>query len=278
MVLCRSLELLLNELTRAHLTKKRKIIMPDYYTVQTLSKLTGITKVTLRYYDKAGLFKPTYKSHANYRRYTKADLGVLQQITTLRFLGFSVEQMKQILSDASLNIKQSLRVQEMIMYEKAKRLTEAAKLIGSLIDSLDQNDLIDWKIQSKIIEVLQLQDTSKNTWYKTFLTPAEAKAFETLSDQRTPEYWGNYQARWAALFKDIEGKLYTDPESETGLQFAERWFALVNEVYKNNRPLGDKLWEGYKAGVISDSPLPYKPEVIEYMAKAKKKYLESVHE
>jgi len=252
--------------------------MLEYYSVKKFSQLTGVTSVTLRYYDNIGLLKPSHKTSHQHRRYTKTDLAKLQQLTTLRYLGFSIEQMKQIVSDKSLDIKQSLRVQEMIMREKAKRLSEAAKLIENLIDSLEQHDLIDWQIQAKIIEVLQLQDTSKNDWYKTFLTPSEAKTFSTLAQQRTPEFWQDYQARWATLFADIETSLTTDPESETGLQFAKRWFALVNEVYADNRALGNKLWEGYKVGVISDSPLPYKPEVIEYMAKAKKKYREAVHE
>lgn len=252
--------------------------MLGYYSVKKFSELTGVATTTLRYYDNVGLLKPANKTGHQHRRYAKADMAKLQQLTTLRYLGFSIEQMKQIVSNQSLDIKQSLHVQEMIMREKAKRLDEAANLIGNLRANLEQNDLIDWQTQAKIIEVLQLQDTSKNDWYKTFLTPSEARTFNTLSQQRTPEEWQDYQARWAALFKDIEANLATDPESEIGLDFAKRWFDLVNEVYADNRALGNKLWEGYKAGVISDSPLPYKPEVIDYMAKAKKKYRETVHE
>ncbi len=252
--------------------------MPEYYSIKKLCELTGVTAVTLRYYDKIGLLKPAYKTHRQYRRYAKKDLATLQQLTTLRYLGFSIEQMKQVLSDARLDIKQSLRVQGMIMREKAKRLNEAAQLVESLLENLEKNNLIDWQIQSKIIAVLQLQETGENDWYKTFLTPHEEKEFNDLAQQRTPAYWKDYQDRWAALFKDIEDNLSTDPESEVGIEFAKRWFDLVNEVYGNNRALGNKLWEGYKAGVITDSTLPYKPEVIEYMAKAKKKYKEAMHE
>src|SRR5262249_333605 len=161
----------------------------EYYSVKKFSQLTGITSFTLRYYDSVNLLKPAHKTNHQHRRYAKADLAKLQQITTLRYLGFSIEQMKQIVSDKSLDIRQSLRVQEMIMREKGKRLDEAANLIQSLRSSLEQNDLIDWQMQVKIIEVLKLQDTSKNDWYKTFLTPAEAKEFNTLAQQRTPEYW-----------------------------------------------------------------------------------------
>ncbi|MCD6039986.1 MAG: putative transcriptional regulator [Gammaproteobacteria bacterium] len=248
--------------------------MSEYYSIKRFSELADVTSDTLRYYDKIGLLKPTKKSPRSYRLYTKQDLAQLQQITTLRYLGFSIEQMKQVLSNRSLDIKQSLQVQEMIMREKSKHLEEAAQLIKRLIENLDQSNLIDWNIQSKVIEVLKLQEAGKNEWYKIFLTSKEQKEFQALSQKQTPEYWEDYRARWSTLFNDIQAHLTTDPESDIGLQFAKRWFDLVNEVYADNRALGNKLWEGYKAGVIGDSALPYQAEVIEYMAKAKKKYKE----
>ena len=252
--------------------------MEDYFSCKKISELTGISTHALRYYDQIGLLNPTRKTYTNHRRYSEADLERLQQITILRYLDFSIEQIKNILSDECINIRTSLCVQEMIMIEKSKRLTEASRFVSSLILSLDQNKSINWQLQSKIIDTLKLQDSSENDWYKIFLTQDEAKELHKLSTKRTPEFWENYKARWAVLFKDIEAKLYTDPESKIGMQFAKRWFDLVNEVYKNNRALGDKVWEGYKSGVITDSTLDYNPRVLEYMAKAKKKYLEKFNE
>jgi DNA-binding transcriptional MerR regulator len=52
---------------------------------------------TLRYYDKVGLLSPSQYTEAGYRLYTDADLLRLQQILALKFLGFSLEEIKHCL-------------------------------------------------------------------------------------------------------------------------------------------------------------------------------------
>jgi MerR family transcriptional regulator, thiopeptide resistance regulator len=49
---------------------------------------------TLHYYDEIGLLSPSHRSDAGYRLYTTGDVVRLQQIRSLRHLGFSLEEIK----------------------------------------------------------------------------------------------------------------------------------------------------------------------------------------
>src|SRR6476620_1521247 len=57
--------------------------------VGELAKRTGLTVRTLHHYDEIGLLKPSL--HTGYRLYTATDVARLQQVLSLRQLGFSLE-------------------------------------------------------------------------------------------------------------------------------------------------------------------------------------------
>lgn len=68
-----------------------------YYSIGTFSKLTRTTIAALRFYDKEGIFKPAYTdASTGYRYYLSSQLSELQDIISLRQVGMSVEQIKDI--------------------------------------------------------------------------------------------------------------------------------------------------------------------------------------
>jgi len=67
------------------------------YTSNKLSKLSGVSARTLRYYDEIGLLKPVRVATSGYRMYGQNELDTLQQILFYRELGFPLEEIKSIL-------------------------------------------------------------------------------------------------------------------------------------------------------------------------------------
>jgi len=65
--------------------------------VGELAKRTGLTIRTLHHYDEIGLLKPSLHTGAGHRLYTAADIARLQQVLSLRQLGFSLEQVRDCL-------------------------------------------------------------------------------------------------------------------------------------------------------------------------------------
>src|SRR4029077_17553464 len=56
--------------------------------VGELAKRTGLTIRTLHHYDEIGLLKPSLHTEAGHRLYTAGDVARLQQVISLRQLGF----------------------------------------------------------------------------------------------------------------------------------------------------------------------------------------------
>jgi DNA-binding transcriptional MerR regulator len=62
--------------------------------VGELAKRTGLTVRTLHHYDEIGLLKPSMHTESGHRLYTADDVARLQQIVSLRQLGFSLDQVR----------------------------------------------------------------------------------------------------------------------------------------------------------------------------------------
>jgi DNA-binding transcriptional MerR regulator len=63
------------------------------------ARLSQVSVVTLRHYDEIGLFKPNNVDHVTgYRYYTTGQLARLNRILALKDLGFSLEQIQQVLT------------------------------------------------------------------------------------------------------------------------------------------------------------------------------------
>ena len=63
----------------------------DALKIGELASRTGLTVRTLHHYDEIGLLKPSHRTDSGHRLYTVRDLGRLQQIVSLRQLGFSLD-------------------------------------------------------------------------------------------------------------------------------------------------------------------------------------------
>lgn len=64
--------------------------MSEYYTVKEVSKRTGISEHTLRYYDKEGLLSFIKRDKNGVRLFTKEDFEHLYTITVLKKTGMSL--------------------------------------------------------------------------------------------------------------------------------------------------------------------------------------------
>jgi MerR family transcriptional regulator, thiopeptide resistance regulator len=68
-------------------------------TVGEVAAMAGVTVRTLHHYDRIGLLSPSGRSAAGYRLYAPDDLDRLHQVLLYRELGFSLEDVADLLSD-----------------------------------------------------------------------------------------------------------------------------------------------------------------------------------
>jgi MerR family transcriptional regulator, thiopeptide resistance regulator len=71
--------------------------MSDSYRTQDFAQLAGVSVKALRHYERLGLLKAR-RTRSGHRRYVQADLGRVETITALKYLGFSLEQIRALLN------------------------------------------------------------------------------------------------------------------------------------------------------------------------------------
>lgn len=126
------------------------------------AKRSGVTVKTLLHYDKIGLLQPSLRTESGYRIYCDDDFIKLQQITTLKFIGLSLEEIKQLIDDNGENIENVINVQTKALEEKKKQIetviTALNKAKRQIIDnsSLEIQQLID------IIKITNMETRAKH--------------------------------------------------------------------------------------------------------------------
>ncbi|NUP16853.1 MAG: MerR family transcriptional regulator [Streptomyces sp.] len=104
------------------------------YSVGQVSAVAGVTVRTLHHYDRAGLLSPSGRSGAGYRLYDDTDLARLQQILFYRELGFSLDQIAEILKDPQANALNQLRARLRQLSEEIGRLQRLERVAEQAIE------------------------------------------------------------------------------------------------------------------------------------------------
>jgi len=92
------------------------------YSINKLSKISGVSARTLRYYDEIALLKPARVASSGYRIYGQEQVDVLQQILFYKELGFSLEDIKKLLSAPDFDREEAFIAHLATLHTKRERL------------------------------------------------------------------------------------------------------------------------------------------------------------
>lgn len=87
---------------------------------------------TLRFYEEIGLLVPMQKNNSAHRLYGLSELAILQQIQSLKFLGYSLQEIKAVIGndvDAFVPLEKPLPLQHRLLTEKRDELKRAIKAV-----------------------------------------------------------------------------------------------------------------------------------------------------
>lgn len=133
--------------------------MSKYYTSGEFAKKAHVSIRTIRYYDPKNLLKPSTHTAGGARRYTDADFAKLQQILLLKYLGFSLSDIREMTlgsGDRQL-LLDALQIQKRLVEERLKEMQNVATAIDSTSSTLKAGQEVDW---SKMLDLIHL--TSMN--------------------------------------------------------------------------------------------------------------------
>jgi DNA-binding transcriptional MerR regulator len=106
----------------------------DMRSVNEVSKLSGVSRRTLQYYDEIGLLPPTAVKESGYRQYDDESLLRLWRILFYKELGFSLNDVRLLLSSPKETEKALMRKHKQNLLEKQAQLQKMMVSIDGILD------------------------------------------------------------------------------------------------------------------------------------------------
>ncbi len=115
-------------------------IQKERLTIQEVSKATGLSAHTLRYYERIGLIHPIEREENTRRLYTEDDVGWIDFLLKLRATGMSIKQMQRY--------AQLQRQGDATLPERVEMLKSLQRQVEAHMSELNENlKLICYKIE-----------------------------------------------------------------------------------------------------------------------------------
>ncbi|MCA1728462.1 MAG: MerR family transcriptional regulator [Actinobacteria bacterium] len=199
---------------------------PAALKVGELAKRTGLSVRALHYYDEIGLLSPSRRTGSGHRLYAAGDVARLQQIKSLRYLGFSLEEIRDYLERPDFSPRQVIeshlaRLREQIEMQRklCKRLEEISVRLSSTEDVSAEEF------------VLTMEAISMSERLEKYYTPEQLEALGRRRQELGEERIRAVEAEWSELIERVRAEMEagTDPAGERVQRLAKRWMELVGE-------------------------------------------------
>lgn len=125
----------------------------SYMPISEFSRLTGIKRENLRYYDQIGLLSPECRGENGYRYYTQRQLSTAYLILSLRELGIGIEEIKKYIDKRNPeNMFSLFKSQKNHILEEMKKLQRKLEIMQLYVDMAE--------------DALEYEENSINVEYK----------------------------------------------------------------------------------------------------------------
>jgi DNA-binding transcriptional MerR regulator len=176
--------------------------------VGELAKRTGLTIRTLHHYDEIGLVKPSSHTESGHRLYTAGDLARLQQVLSLRQIGFSLDQIRDCLDKPDFSPVELIRVHVARLQEQIKSQRELCRRLETLATyiqtagDVSASDLLDL--------IAKIAATEKH------YTPAQMEFVTQRAEKLDENQVAQAPADWANLIRLVRAEMEMGTDRQIG--------------------------------------------------------------
>jgi DNA-binding transcriptional MerR regulator len=263
------------------------------YRIGQFARKASVTLRTLRFYHKVGLLSPSYQTGAGYRLYSEEDLLTLQQILALKFLGFSLEQIKRYLHRGPKSLQTILAQQRAMMQEKRSQLDVVIRALAET-ETLLQAGQCDWQSLVKVIREIQMDQ--KPEWVRKYFTEEQLQKMSELNQtsysqealqklKQNREWTEEDQKRASAQWEHVAAEakrlaaLGADPGGEEAQALAKLKSELLAGFTQGDPEIEaglTRFWENFAALPAQERPfaMPFDATGSEFLKKAMTIYKE----
>src|SRR5262249_252772 len=192
--------------------------------VGELAQRTGLTVRTLHHYDAIGLLRPSLHTEAGHRLYTAGDIARLQQVLSLRQLGFSLEEVRDCLERSGFAPLEGIRLHLARLREQIELERRLWARLEALAIHFQEAEGDSGEEFMQTIEVMAMMEK--------LYTPEQIKQFEQVGKLYTPEEIRAIEAAWTALIAEVRANRDLDPSSPQAQALARRWDELYERTMR----------------------------------------------
>ena len=197
------------------------------WKVGELARRTGLSVRTLRYYDEIGLLSPARRTEAGHRLYAAGDVARLQQIKSLRALGFGLEEIRACLQGPGFSALRVVelhisRIEEQIVLQQ--RLRERLEALAARLRSAEEISAEGF--MEAATEVIEMSERTVKYYTQEQLQQLEERR-RVFGEERIRAA----EKEWAELIEQVRAEMErgTDPADRRVQLLAGRWMDLVNQ-------------------------------------------------
>ena len=137
-----------------------------YYSSGEFARMAHVTLRTVRYYDKQDILKPSLVTESGARFYTDEDFARLQQILLLKYLGFSLDDIREMtIGDSDYHFMlNSLNIQLRLVRDRIEQMQLVEKAIQDTAQMIKEQHTIDWSQMLNLIHLTGMEKSLKNQY------------------------------------------------------------------------------------------------------------------
>lgn len=219
------------------------------WKVGELAKRTGLSVRALHHYGEVGLLAPSGRTEGRGDRlYSEADVLRLQQIASLRSLGFSLDEIRGCLDEEGFSPSRVIglhiaRLRERIELEK--RLCERLEAVARRLEAEGSAEEASARgFVEAVMEVTRMSEMAER-----YYTPEQRERLERHRKALGEERIREVAAEWPPLIERVRAEMEagTDPSDERVRRLAKRWKELVGEMTAGDPEIlrsMSEMWRG----------------------------------
>ncbi|MBD7938814.1 MerR family transcriptional regulator [Cytobacillus sp. Sa5YUA1] len=200
----------------------------DYYRIGEFAKKTNTTIRTLHYYDEIGLLKPACTSKTGDRYYSTNEILTMQKIVTLKYLGYPLDKIQELLNNTEWDLRQSLSFQQEELIIKRQQINHMIKTLDHALSILEENQTVDPNIFIMLINSIQME-TEHKEWMRNFIPENMIQDIYNISDEKQQQL----NKRVAKEFANVKKLVGTDYEDEHVQTVIAAIWDILYELYPN---------------------------------------------
>ncbi|MBU5330871.1 MerR family transcriptional regulator [Anaerocolumna aminovalerica] len=208
----------------------------NFIKIGDLANMTGITVRTLHYYDEIGLLKPSQVTEKGHRIYNMQSVKVLYQIIAMKDMGFSLDEIKDLILSKDIDILSLIEIQLSNVQEE---IVQKQQLFGKLLklkERIKGNKNLSLEDIQEIVPFINL--SADKFFTKEQLVELKDRLSSFNSEKEAGSEWFEFISKLKYCYKNKLSK--TDI---TAIECIEYWKSITSQLIGEDEQMKNSIFE-----------------------------------